>query len=562
MRIHLILKDQLERSFRAFRIWLSVLRLISFLWWDSQTWTYKKGFNKNNRSKRQYIRAKWLTKELLRLGSAFIKIGQLLSARPDVLPPGWVTELADLQDRVPPFSFHIAQELLKQELKGKFDQIIEIDEKPLGAASLAQVHKAKLNNGKYVVFKIQRPALEKKFRLDLEIMQQVAGILQKYKKWSQGRDWVGMAKECKRVLIRELDFRIEAQYAARFKQQFLEDPNIQIPGVTWELSTNKVLCLDYLPGIKINDKLKLQDNKIDPSKIAEIGAISYLKQLVSFGFFHADPHPGNLAVSNSGSLIYYDFGMMGLISENLRLRIGSMVKAAAAKDTSALVKELQITGLIAPNIDLGPVRRLIRVMLNETLTPPFDPNIMQKLSGDIYDLVYGKPFRLPVELIFVMRALSTFEGVGRSLDPSFNLMAIAKPYLIPLMTSNNSNPNEIFNELGRQVGALSSRAVAIPKRLDESLERLEQGDLQLQIRMGESDRQFRRMVNAQQAMSQSILLGCLGVSAAILGSNSQKILSLIPLIIALPISLSWIKIQFKMNRDSRLEKIPKLNNNA
>ena len=195
-------------------------------------------------------------------------------------------------------------------------------------------------------------------------------------------------------------------------------------------------------------------------------------------------------------------------------------------------------------------------MLKEALTPPFNPNVIKKLSGDLYDLVYGKPFRLPPELIFVMRALSTFEGVGRSLDPGFNLMDIAKPYLLPLMTSSNSNPNDLINELGRQVGALGSKAVALPKRLDESLERLEQGDLQLQIRMGESDRQLRRMINAQHAMGQSILLGCLGISAALLGSSDQAKLSLIPFCAAAPVAIGWLKLQLKMKREARIEKVP------
>jgi len=162
--------------------------------------------------------------------------------------------------------------------------------------------------------------------------------------------------------------------------------------------------------------------------IAEIGAISYLKQLVNYGFFHEDPHPGNLAVSNEGKLIFYDFGMMGNISNNLQTRLGEMVKAAALRDASSLVSQLQQAGLISKDIDVGPVRRLVRLMLKEALTPPFSPNIIEKLSGDLYELVYETPFQLPVDLIFVMRALSTFEGVGRMLDPGFNLVSVTKPY--------------------------------------------------------------------------------------------------------------------------------------
>ncbi len=546
----------IQRVSRALLIWKGVLTLLFFLWWDAQRWGYPGGYTSEKKQRRQRIRANWLTNKLVQLGSAFIKLGQLLSARPDVLPSGWVAELAELQDKVPAFDFQIAQSVIQQELGSRCTEIIEIDAKPLGAASLAQVHRARLKNGREVVFKIQRPGLEKLFRLDLEVMQQVAAVLQKNPSWSKGRDFVGVAKECQKVLLRELDFRLEAQYAARFRQQFFEEPEILVPRVIWELSTRKLLCLDYLPGIKVNNRNALVENGINPSLVAEIGATSYLKQLVKFGFFHADPHPGNLAVAANGALIYYDFGMMGLISDGLRKRLGSMVNAAAARDAGKLVKEFQAAGLIASDIEIGPVRRLVRVMLKEALTPPFSPNVIEKISGDLYDLVYGKPFRLPAELIFVMRALTTFEGVGRSLDPSFNLIDIAKPYLIPLMTSGNSSPNELINELGRQVGALGSKAVAIPKRLDESLERLEQGDLQLQIRMGESDRQLRRMINAQQAMGQSILLGCLGITAALLGSSDQPILSLLPICAGLPVGFGWLKLQFRMNRESRIDKIP------
>ena len=364
-----------------------------------------------------------------------------------------------------------------------------------------------------------------------------------------------MARECKRVLLKELDFKVEAQYAARFRQQFLDEPKIKVPSVIWELSTEKVLCLDYLPGIKINNQSEIIKNGINPSTIVELGATSYLKQLIEFGFFHADPHPGNLAVSADGSLIFYDFGMMGMISDRLKNELGSMVKAAALGDATELVKRLQAAGLLAQGIDLGPVRRLIRIMLKERLTPPFDTDTIEKLSVDLYELVYGQPFRLPVELIFVMRALSTFEGVGRSLDSSFNLIAITKPYLIQLMTSSNSNPNDLINEIGRQFGELGSKAVGLPKRLDESLERLEQGDLQLQIRLGESDRQLRRMINAQQSMGQSILLGCLGISAALLASSNKEIISLLPIGIAFPISLKWLKLQMKIRRDEKLEQL-------
>ena len=549
-----ILHYRLKKLKRAFLIWTTLISLLVNLWLDNTRFTiFQTNYNKKN--KIQIKRARWFTNQPIKLGSAFIKIGQLLSARPDLIPNTWIQELSKLQDRVPNFAFKQVEETIRKELGTKFGKIDQIISDPIGSASLAQVHRATLRDGKKVVFKVQRPNLKELFIIDLGIMQQIAGLLQKNKNWSRGRNWVEIAKECRKVLMKELDFNCEAQYAARFRQQFLDDANIEVPEVIWDMSSEKVLCLSYLEGTKISDLEKLASQKIDLRKIAEIGAISYLKQLVNFGFFHADPHPGNLAVSSKGKLIFYDFGMMGNISNNLQTRLGEMVKAAALRDASSLVSQLQQAGLISKDIDVGPVRRLVRLMLKEALTPPFSPNIIEKLSGDLYELVYETPFQLPVDLIFVMRALSTFEGVGRMLDPGFNLVSVTKPYLIELMTSNNQSPNDLINQFGRQVGELGSKAVGIPKRIDESLERLEQGDLQLQIRMGESDRQFKKMFTAQKTLGHSILIGSLSIASALLVTNKQNNFALLPLFFALPISIDWIKCQLSMRKGSRLEKL-------
>ena len=549
-----IFHSQINKIKRGFLIWRILILLLLILWFDNLRFTLLK-IKSDKKIKIQKNRAKWFTNQLIKLGSAFIKIGQLLSARPDLIPNTWISELSKLQDQVPQFSFSQVEETIKKELGQKFSEINNIKSDPLGSASLAQVHRGTLRNNKEVVFKVQRPYLKDLFIIDLNIMQQIASLLQKNKNWSRGRNWVEIAKECRKVLMKELDFNSEAQYAARFRQQFLDDKNIEVPEVIWDLSSEKVLCLSYLEGTKISDLEKLKTKNIDLPKIAEIGAISYLKQLVNYGFFHADPHPGNLAVSNSGKLIFYDFGMMGNISNKLQTSLGSMVKAAALRDASSLVSQLQQAGLISKDIDVGPVRRLVRLMLKEALTPPFSPNIIEKLSGDLYELVYETPFQLPVDLIFVMRALSTFEGVGRMLDPGFNLISVTKPYLIELMTSNNQTTNDFINQFGRQVGELGSKAVGIPKRIDESLERLEQGDLQLQIRMGESDRQFKKMFTAQKTLGHSILIGSLSIASALLVTSKQNNFALLPLIFAMPISIDWIKCQLSMRKGSRLEKL-------
>ena len=544
---------------RALRIWWLVLALLAGLWWDSQPWTYPGGCTPERREARQRRQAHWLAERMLALGSAFIKLGQLLSARPDVLPAVMVEELARLQDRVPSFPFSIVQDILEQELGERCSEIVDLAEDPLGAASLAQVHRASLRSGRQVVLKVQRPGLETIFRQDLDVLQQVAAVLQRHPRWGAGRDWVSIARECRRVLLRELDFRLEAQHAARFRQQFLSDAGVRVPGVVWELSSRRVLCLDYLPGIKVTDRQALLEAGLDPAAVAERGAASYLQQLVRFGFFHADPHPGNLAVAADGALIYYDFGMMGSLSEALRSRIGRMVKAAALRDAAALVSELQAAGVLAQGIDPGPVRRLVRVMLNEALTPPFSADVISRISGDLYALVYGQPYRLPADLIFVMRALSTFEGVGRSLDPGFSLMAIARPYLLPLMTSSGGGSNDFLNELSRQAAEVGSRALGLPRRLEDNLARLEQGDLQVQIRAGETDRLLRRLALSQQVAGQSVLLGALAVAAALLAASARPVLTAIPVLLSGPVALSWLKLQARLRRDNRLESVQGVN---
>ena len=540
---------------RALRIWGVALALLLRLWWNAQRWTYlgASGFSPERQARRQRRLARWLTDQFLVLGSAFIKLGQILSARPDVFSAEVVEELSRLQDRVPPVSFAVVQTLLEHELGDRCAEIIDLEEAPLGSASLAQVHRASLRSGRQVVLKVQRPGLDRLFRHDLEVLQQIAAAVQRHPRWGRGRDWLGIAQECRRVLLRELDFRLEAEHAARFRQQFLDDSGIRIPAVVWELSSRRVLCLDYVSGIKISDRQALLDAGIDPAAVAEKGAASYLQQLVRFGFFHADPHPGNLAVGLDGALIYYDFGMMGQLSSRLRSRLGRMVTAAASRDASALVAELQQAGVIAPDIDPGPVRRLVRMMLTEALTPPFSPDVLSKLSGDLYDLVYGQPFRLPAELIFVMRALSTFEGVGRGLDPGFSLVSIAKPYLLPLMSQ--SGGGDLLNELSRQAADLGTRALGLPRRLEESLARIEQGDLQVQIRAGETDRLLRRLALSQQVAGQSVLLGALAVAAALLAASVRPGLTAVPVVLGVPVAFSWLKLQARLRRDSRLEKV-------
>jgi len=533
------------------RLWQTLIPIFTYLFsvgWDKLT-----GRLKNEEKAR--FRAKELTNLLVELGPAFVKAGQALSTRPDIIPGILLEELSELQDQLPGFDGDKAMELIEEDLGSKIDEIfLEIDKEPISAASLGQVHKAKLKNEEIVAIKVQRPGLREQITLDLYIVRNIASWLKNNIGLIRS-DLVALIDELGKRVFEEMDYLNEAKNAEKFRNMHKHNQMIAVPKIYQDITSRRVLTMEWIEGTKLTNLEDVKKLGIDPDKMIEIGVQCSLEQLLEHGFFHADPHPGNLAVSNEGKLIFYDFGMMGNISNNLQTRLGGMVKAVALRDASSLVCQLQEAGLISKDIDVGPVRRLVRLMLKEALTPPFSPNIIEKLSGDLYELVYETPFQLPVDLIFVMRALSTFEGVGRMLDPGFNLVSVTKPYLIELMTSNNQTPNDLINQFGRQVGELGSKAVGIPKRIDESLERLEQGDLQLQIRMGESDRQFKKMFTAQKTLGHSILIGSLSIASALLVTNKQNNFALLPLFFALPISIDWIKCQLSMRKGSRLEKL-------
>jgi len=533
------------------RLWQTLIPIFAYIFsvgWDKLT-----GRLKNEPQAR--FRARELTNLLVELGPAFVKAGQALSTRPDIIPGILLEELSELQDQLPGFDGDKAMELIEEDLGNKIDEIfLEIDKEPISAASLGQVHKAKLKNEEIVAIKVQRPGLREQITLDLYIVRNIAYWLKNNIGLIRS-DLVALIDELGKRVFEEMDYLNEAANAEKFREMHKHNKMIAVPKIYKEITSRRVLAMEWIDGTKLTNLEDVKKLGINPDEMIDIGVQCSLEQLLEHGFFHADPHPGNLAVSNEGKLIFYDFGMMGNISNNLQTRLGGMVKAAALRDASSLVRQLQQAGLISRDIDVGPVRRLVRLMLKEALTPPFSPNIIEKLSGDLYELVYETPFQLPVDLIFVMRALSTFEGVGRMLDPGFNLISVTKPYLIELMTSNNQTPNDLINQFGRQVGELGSKAVGIPKRIDESLERLEQGDLQLQIRMGESDRQFKKMFTAQKTLGHSILIGSLSIASALLVTNKQNNFALLPLFFALPISIDWIKCQLSMRKGSRLEKL-------
>ncbi len=536
-------------------IWSFVLTLLFKLWLYNKSWSYPGGVTEAKQAARRKTQAVWIRNTLLDLGPTFIKVGQLFSTRADIFPVEYVDELAKLQDKVPAFSYEQVEATIEKELGKKIPELFHNFEPiPLAAASLGQVHKAVLHSGESVVVKVQRPGLKKLFEIDLQILKGITRYFQNHPKWGRGRDWLGIYEECCRILWEEIDYLNEGRNADTFRRNFRGYDWVNVPKVYWRYATSRVLTLEYLPGIKISQYEALEAAGLDRKAIARQGAQAYLLQLLNSGFFHADPHPGNIAISASGALIFYDFGMMGRIKSNVREGLMQTLFGIAQKDGDRVVQSLIDLGAIAPTDDMGPVRRSVQYMLDHFMDKPFENQSVAAISDDLYEIAYNQPFRFPATFTFVMRAFSTLEGVGKGLDPEFNFMEVAKPYAMQLITDmNGSEGNSFINELSRQAAQVSSTAFGLPRRLEDTLEKLERGDMRLRVRSIETERLLRRQSSIQLSMSYALLISGFTLSATILVVTTKYLWwALVPGLIAAGLSVILIRLLLRLDRYDRM----------
>ena len=547
-------REKYSSKRRFVDIWSFVLTLLFKLWLYNKSWSYPGGVTDVKQATRRKTQAVWIRNTLLDLGPTFIKVGQLFSTRADIFPGEYVEELAKLQDKVPAFSYEQVEAIVEKELGKKIPELFDNFEPiPLAAASLGQVHKAVLHTGESVVVKVQRPGLKKLFEIDLQILKGITRYFQNHPKWGRGRDWLGIYEECCRILWEEIDYLNEGRNADTFRRNFRGYDWVNVPRIYWRYATSRVLTLEYLPGIKISQYEALEAAGLDRKAIARQGAQAYLLQLLNSGFFHADPHPGNIAVSANGALIFYDFGMMGRIKSNVREGLMETLFGIAQKNGDRVVQSLIDLGAIAPTDDMGPVRRSVQYMLDHFMDKPFENQSVAAISDDLYEIAYNQPFRFPATFTFVMRAFSTLEGVGKGLDPEFNFMEVAKPYAMQLMTDmNGSEGNSFLNELSRQAAQVSSTAFSLPRRLEDTLEKLEQGDMRLRVRSIETERLLRRQSSIQLSISYALLISGFTLSATILVVKDYLWLALLPGLIAAALSAILIRLLLRLDRYDRM----------
>nr|WP_293018356.1 AarF/ABC1/UbiB kinase family protein [Moorena sp. SIO3I8] len=547
-------QENYSRQRRFIDIWRFVLTLITGLWLDGKPWSYRGGYTDQKHAYRRKTQAIWIRDTFLDLGPTFIKVGQLFSTRADLFPSEYVEELSKLQDRVPAFSYEQVEQIIQEDLGKPIKELFSaFDPIPLAAASLGQVHKAQLRSGEEVAIKVQRPGLKKLFTIDLKILKGIAYYFQNHPDWGRGRDWSGIYEECCRILWQEIDYLNEGRNADTFRRNFRNYDWVKVPRIYWRYTSSRVLTLEFLPGIKISSYEALEAAGLDRKLIARLGAEAYLQQLLNDGFFHADPHPGNIAVSHQGSLIFYDFGMMGQIKANVREQLMETLFGIAQKDGDRVVTSLIELGALSPVSDMGPVRRSVQYMLDNFMDKPFEEQSVSNISDDLYEIAYGQPFRFPATFTFVMRAFSTLEGVGKGLDPEFNFMEVAKPFALEIMTNGNTPDNNSFiNELGRQAAQMSSTALGLPQRIESTIEKLERGDLRIRVRSIESDRVLRRLSGIQLGTNYTLLISAFTLSATILFVNGNVLLALVVVLVAAMLGFALIRLLRRLDRFDRM----------
>lgn len=383
-----------------------------------------------NKEARLAKQAVWLRKSLIDLGPTFIKIGQALGTRADLLPLAYVKELATLQDQVPPFSTAEAYARIEAELGRSLRECFtEIDSEPIASASLGQVYRARLSSGEEVAVKVQRPDLEKIISFDTAVLYRLVKLTNRFfPKANENADWEGMLHEFHATVFEEMDYVKEGRNADRFRYNFRTWRAIRVPKIYWSHTSRRVLTLEFIRGTKVVDVEGLRARRISAVKVNRLLVRTYLKQLLEDGFFHADPHPGNLLVMDSGHLAFFDFGMVGRITPKLQSQMIDAFFHVIGRDVRGLGQDIINLNFLKPGVNPETVRPVVERLFKVYLNLKLGEVKFKELTYDLAEVVYEYPFRLPANFTYVMRALMTLEGIGIVTDPGFSFFETARPY--------------------------------------------------------------------------------------------------------------------------------------
>lgn len=375
-------------------------------------------------------RANQLREIITQLGPTYIKVGQALSTRPDLVTQDFLDELIKLQDQLPPFDNELAMQIIETQLKRSVEELYkEISPRPVAAASLGQVYKARLYSGEEVAVKVQRPNLLPIITRDLYLMRWVSTWIKPLLPLNLGDNLTVVVDEFGTKLFEEIDYQNEGRNAEKFAANFQADPTVKVPSIYWRYSTHTVLTLEWINGIKLTDLEGIRKAGLDRDNLIKIAVQSGMRQLLEFGFFHADPHPGNLFVLADGRMAFIDFGMMDQLTQHTKETIAGSVVHLINKDYFALTDDFVSLGFLTPDIDISPIIPALERVLGNAMGESVGNFNFKTVTDEFSELMFEYPFRIPAQFSLIIRSLVTQEGIALSLNPDFKIVEIGYPYV-------------------------------------------------------------------------------------------------------------------------------------
>lgn len=461
------------------------------------------------------------------MGTTFIKLGQIASTRGDLLPRDLIKELEKLQSHVPPFPASEARRLIEESLDAKIDDVFMIfDDKPVGSASIGQVHRAMLHTGEDVAVKIQRPNIEKTVRTDLEILRHLAALAEANLEWARNYQVTDMIAEFSDALINELDYTVEARNVERIGKTHQHDPKVKIPAIHWDYSTKNVMVMDFIKGTPINHLNKLDELNINRSAVADTLAKSIFKQIFEEGYFHGDPHPGNVSVLNDGTVVFLDFGMVGRLTSDLKNNFGSLLISLMRKDSEGVVKSITKMGVVPADVSMRQLNREAEIMRDKYYDVPLSRLNFTEAVNDLFGISNKYKIRLPQDFTILAKTLLTLESVVSKLDPDFSIMDVAEPFGKALLLERY-NPKNLLNFQVDQIQQLAGELRETTENVHQFSKGLKNQNIPIEIDVkGRTDfsKHLDRVINRLSfsivLLAFSIVMVGLIVGSAILGEGS------------------------------------------
>lgn len=440
------------------------------------------------------------------LGPAFIKLGQLASTRADLLPDYIIRELVKLQDQVPPFSAETARGILEQELGMPLHSLLSrFDDTPLAAASIGQVHLGRLHSGEDVAIKIQRPGVDRIIRRDLEILRNLTAMAAKRWEWVERYQLPQMVEELGKSLINELDYTHEARNNERIALQFAGSRDVYIPKIYWEHTASRILTMEFVEGITLSRREELVQKGFDLKDAAQKLVDAMLQQIFIEGFFHADPHPGNLLMMKDGRVAFLDFGMVGHLNEDMKSPLASLIIALMRHNTDSMMRAINRLGLIDPDMDAQKLRNDLNRLREEYADVPFSQISLGQALNDLFSTAQKHRIGLPSDIVMLGKALLTMEGVIENLDPELSIIKLAEPFGRKLVKERFST-RRIRGKLLGGAAELAETLVELPAQVRHLASVISKGKLKLEVTVPELEMLLRRLDQISNRLSFSIVL--------------------------------------------------------